>query len=83
MVLKPASQTPFSALALADILFEAGLPEDWLQVLTGSGSVVGNAIVEHPDVRCISFTGSADVGWTLQAKAGKKASDSSSVTAHR
>lgn len=72
VVLKPASQTPFSAMMLAEILTEAGLPEGWLNVVTGSGSEVGNALVEHDGVAAISFTGSADVGWSLAAKAPRK-----------
>ena len=72
IVLKPASQTPFSAFALAEILRECGLPDGYLTVVTGSGAEVGNAIVEHPDVAFISFTGSADVGWTLNQKAARK-----------
>jgi acyl-CoA reductase-like NAD-dependent aldehyde dehydrogenase len=72
VILKPASQTPLSALALRDLLIESGLPEGWLSVITGSGKDVGNAIVEHPDIAAISFTGSADVGWEIQGKAPKK-----------
>ncbi len=73
VVLKPASQTPLSALALRDILVgECGLPPEWLHVLPGPGGEVGNAIVEHADVAMISFTGSAEVGWGIRAKAPKK-----------
>ncbi len=62
VVVKPASATPLSALALADLALEAGLPEGVFNVLTGSGSVVGNALATHPLVRKISFTGSTEVG---------------------
>jgi acyl-CoA reductase-like NAD-dependent aldehyde dehydrogenase len=62
VVVKPASATPLSALALADLALEAGLPEGVLNVITGSGSVTGNALVTHPLVRKISFTGSTEVG---------------------
>ncbi len=72
VVLKPASQTPFSALALAEILAECGLPEGWLNVVTGPGSTVGDALISHPDVAYVSFTGSADVGWQIPAKAPRK-----------
>jgi acyl-CoA reductase-like NAD-dependent aldehyde dehydrogenase len=73
VVLKPASQTPLSAIALAELLLdECGLPAGWLNVVTGSGGTVGNALVEHPDVAYISFTGSGEVGWELKAKAGRK-----------
>jgi acyl-CoA reductase-like NAD-dependent aldehyde dehydrogenase len=72
VVLKPASQTPLSALALRDVLIEAGLPESWLNVVTGSGGEVGNAIVDHPGIAAISFTGSSDVGWAIQGRAPRK-----------
>ena len=63
VVLKPASQTPFSSLTLAQMLVdECGLPADHLQVVTGGGVVVGNALVDHPDVALITFTGSPEVG---------------------
>src|SRR5215213_11434884 len=60
VVLKPASQTPLSALALAKLLTdECGLPEGYLHVVTGGGGDVGNALVEHPDIAYITFTGSS------------------------
>ncbi len=62
VVVKPASATPLSALALADLALEAGLPEGVFNVVTGSGSVVGSALATHPLVRKISFTGSTEVG---------------------
>ena len=58
IVLKPAGQTPISALKLAAILNEAGLPEGWLSVIPGPGSEVGNAIVEHELTKALTFTGS-------------------------
>ena len=72
VVLKPAGQTPISALKLAEILAEAGLPEGWLSVIPGSGSEVGNAIVEHEQTRALSFTGSAGVGWGIRSKVPHK-----------
>jgi acyl-CoA reductase-like NAD-dependent aldehyde dehydrogenase len=72
VVLKPAGQTPISAIKLAEILVEAGVPDGWLNVLCGSGSEVGNAIVEHKLTRAITFTGSAPVGWGIRANAAKK-----------
>ena len=63
VVLKPAGQTPISAIKLAEILYDAGLPESWLQVVCGAGSEVGNAIVEDDRIGAITFTGSAPVGW--------------------
>jgi acyl-CoA reductase-like NAD-dependent aldehyde dehydrogenase len=73
VVLKPASQTPFSSIALAAMLVdECGLPADYLQVVTGSGGTVGNALVDHPGVALITFTGSPEVGWGIRARAPRK-----------
>jgi acyl-CoA reductase-like NAD-dependent aldehyde dehydrogenase len=72
VVLKPAGQTPISAIRLAEILTEAGVPDGWLNVICGSGSEVGNAIVEHEKVRAITFTGSAGVGWDIRSRAPNK-----------
>ena len=73
VVLKPATQTPLSALALAELLLdECGLPAGYLNVVTGGGGTVGNAIVEHPDIALITFTGSGTVGWEIREKAGRK-----------
>ena len=73
VLLKPASQTPFSSLALARMLIdECGLPAEYLQVVTGSGGTVGNALVDHPDIALITFTGSPDVGWSIRARAPRK-----------
>src|SRR6186997_78841 len=72
VVLKPAGQTPISALKLAAVLVEAGRPESWLSVVPGPGSKVGNKIVEHPLTRAITFTGSAPVGWDIRSKAPHK-----------
>jgi len=65
VVLKPAELTPLSALRLADLVLEAGIPEGVVNVLVGKGSVVGSRLVEHPDVAKIGFTGSTDVGRTV------------------
>ena len=62
VVVKPAQLTPLSVLMLADILMEAGLPSGVLSVLPGPGSAVGNALVTHPLVSKVSFTGSTEVG---------------------
>jgi len=72
VVLKPASATPLSAIALVDLLREAGMPQDWVTVVTGAGGEVGDALVEHPVPRLISFTGSVPVGWGIVAKAPRK-----------
>jgi acyl-CoA reductase-like NAD-dependent aldehyde dehydrogenase len=72
VVLKPASATPLSALALAEMLLdECGLPDGWLNVVTTSGSTA-NHLVEHPDVAMITFTGSPSVGWSIRAKVPHK-----------
>jgi betaine-aldehyde dehydrogenase len=62
VVLKPAELTPLSALRLAELCLEAGVPEGVVNVLAGPGRVVGRRLVEHPDVRKIGFTGSTEVG---------------------
>ncbi len=71
VVLKPAELTPLSALRLAELVLEAGIPEGVVNVLVGKGSVVGARLVEHPDVAKIGFTGSTEVGrGIMQAAAG-------------
>jgi betaine-aldehyde dehydrogenase len=74
VVVKPAELTPLTALALAELALEAGLPEGVLSVVTGKGSVVGEALVNHPLVPKVSFTGSTEVGRQVmrQAAAGIK-----------
>ncbi|MGZ7078439.1 MAG: aldehyde dehydrogenase family protein [Thermoanaerobaculia bacterium] len=62
VVLKPAEQTPMTALRLAELALEAGMPEGVFTVVTGSGSVAGEALVRHPLVRKIAFTGSTEIG---------------------
>jgi betaine-aldehyde dehydrogenase len=65
VVLKPAEQTPLTALRLAELAREAGIPEGVFNVVTGAGSVVGEAIIKHPLVRKIAFTGSTEVGMNV------------------
>ncbi|HEV8659413.1 MAG TPA: aldehyde dehydrogenase family protein [Thermoanaerobaculia bacterium] len=62
VVLKPAEQTPLTALRLAELAKEAGVPDGVFQVVTGKGSVAGDALVRHPLVRKLAFTGSTEVG---------------------
>jgi acyl-CoA reductase-like NAD-dependent aldehyde dehydrogenase len=69
IVLKPAELTPLTAIRLGELALEAGLPEGVLNVLPGSGSVVGERLVEHPDVAKIGFTGSTEVGRSVMAAA--------------
>lgn len=63
VVLKPASDTPMSGVLILEIFREAGIPEDAIHLVTGKGSVAGRALVEHPDVAGLTFTGSYDVGF--------------------
>jgi len=72
VVLKPASTTPLAALRLAELMLEAGLPAGALSVVCGPGATVGARLVAAPDVACVSFTGSADVGRDILARAGIK-----------
>jgi len=72
VVLKPASQTPLSALLLAELETEAGLPPGWLNVVCGAAGEIGDVLVEDERVRMISFTGSAAVGWGLRERASRK-----------
>jgi acyl-CoA reductase-like NAD-dependent aldehyde dehydrogenase len=72
VVLKPASQTPLSALLLAEIEQEAGLPPGWLNVLVGPSGEIGDVLVEDERVRMITFTGSSGVGWGIAERAARK-----------
>lgn len=72
VILKPASWSPLTALELARIIEEAGLPKGLLSVLPGSGREIGNLLVEHPDIARISFTGGTVTGRALAEKAGRK-----------
>jgi betaine-aldehyde dehydrogenase len=62
VVLKPAELTPLSALRLAELVLEAGIPEGVVNVVAGKGSIVGQRLIEHPDLAKIGFTGSTEVG---------------------
>src|SRR5829696_4129974 len=72
VVLKPASQTPLSALLLAELETEAGLPPGWVNVVVGSASEIGDVLLEDERVKAITFTGSGTVGWGLKERAPKK-----------
>jgi acyl-CoA reductase-like NAD-dependent aldehyde dehydrogenase len=72
VVLKPASQTPLSALLLAELEEEAGLPPGWLSVLVGPSAEIGDVLVEDERVRALTFTGSGQVGWKLRERAPRK-----------
>ncbi|MEN3367399.1 MAG: succinate-semialdehyde dehydrogenase / glutarate-semialdehyde dehydrogenase [Burkholderiales bacterium] len=68
IVVKPASATPFSALALAELAIEAGIPPGVINVVTGASGVVGNELTSSPIVRKLTFTGSTEVGKKLMAQ---------------
>jgi putative phosphonoacetaldehyde dehydrogenase len=70
VVLKPTELTPLTALALADVLYEAGLPPEMLSVVTGNPSTMGDAMITDPDCDLITFTGSVKVGKYIAGKAG-------------
>src|SRR3989440_1609665 len=72
VVLKPASATPLSALLLAELEQEAGLPDGWLNVLVGPSGEIGDVLVEDERVRMITFTGSSGVGWGIAERAARK-----------
>ena len=72
VVLKPAPQTPMSAIALAELEVEAGLPAGWLNVVLGPEAEIGDVLLEDPRVAMITFTGSAAVGWMLRDRAPRK-----------
>jgi len=72
VVLKPASATPLSALLLAELEKEAGLPEGWLTVLVGPSKEIGDVLVADERVKMITFTGSSGVGWSIAERASRK-----------
>ena len=72
VVLKPATQTPLSALFLAELELEAGLPNGWLNVLVGPSAEIGDVLVDDERVALITFTGSGPVGWKLRERAPRK-----------
>jgi len=72
VVHKPASATPVSAVMLARLFLDCGLPDGALNVVTGSGAAIGDFLVDHPGVHMITFTGSAEVGLRIRQRAGMK-----------
>ena len=72
VVLKPASQTPLSALLLAELEADAGLPAGWLNVVCGSAAEIGDVLVGDERIALITFTGSSGVGWKLRERAPRK-----------
>jgi alpha-ketoglutaric semialdehyde dehydrogenase len=71
VIFKPAEDVPHTGHLLVEVLLEAGLPPDVVQLVHGQGSVVGKALIEHPDVPVISFTGSTEVGSVIGATCGR------------
>ena len=71
VVIKPAELTPLSTMRLGELALEAGIPEGVLNVVVGKGSVVGQRLIEHPDVAKIGFTGSTEVGQLVMQGAAK------------
>jgi acyl-CoA reductase-like NAD-dependent aldehyde dehydrogenase len=72
VVLKPAGQTPLSALLLGELETESGLPPGWLNVLVGPSAEIGDVIVADERVKLITFTGSSGVGWKIRERAVRK-----------
>jgi len=70
-VMKPASDTPACMVRFVELLAEGGIPDGVVNVVTGSGAEVGNAIVDHPDIRVISFTGHTDTGVEISTRAAR------------
>src|SRR3954469_23790033 len=72
VVFKPASDTPYCATLLVELMADAGFPPGTINLVTGTGGEVGDAIVESPDVRVISFTGSSETGKAIAQRAAKR-----------
>ena len=70
VIFKPASDTPHCATLLVELMAEAGFPAGVVNLVTGSGAEVGDAIVENPDIGVISFTGSSATGRSISARSG-------------
>jgi acyl-CoA reductase-like NAD-dependent aldehyde dehydrogenase len=72
VVLKPAPETPVTAIKVVELLREAGMPADWIVVVTDDESEAGAALVRHETPQLITFTGSSEVGWSIAATAARK-----------
>src|SRR6202030_3540943 len=72
VILKPSEESPTVAAKVVEILYEAGIPKEALNFLTGAGEIVGDALVKHPKTRFIAFTGSKEVGLLISEAAGRK-----------
>ncbi|MEM7566491.1 MAG: aldehyde dehydrogenase [Pseudomonadota bacterium] len=71
-VLKPSEQTPFALMRLVELLHEAGLPDGQVNLVNGRGDVTGAALVAHPEVDLVSFTGGTETGRAIMAEAGRR-----------
>src|SRR6185295_2462283 len=72
VVLKPASNTPATAALIAEVLHDAGLPKGVFNLVTGPGSAVGDTLVDHPEVKAVSFTGSNSIGLALNERCARR-----------
>ncbi len=72
VVMKPASNTPGTATMFAQVLHDAGLPKGVFNLVSGPGGAVGNTLVDHPDIRAVSFTGSNSIGMALNERAARR-----------
>lgn len=72
VILKPAEQTPLSALRLGELIMEAGFPDGVVNILSGTGTVAGKALAQHPDVDKVAFTGSTEVGYEIMRHSHQK-----------
>lgn len=70
MVLKPSEKVPFSALVFADVMYEAGLPPEMLQIVTGDPNEIADELITHPGVDLVTFTGGVAIGKSIAARAG-------------
>jgi len=71
VVLKPAEQTPLTALRIGELIMEAGFPEGVVNILPGYGPTAGQALAQHPDVDKVAFTGSTEVGYDIMRNSHK------------
>jgi acyl-CoA reductase-like NAD-dependent aldehyde dehydrogenase len=72
VVLKPAPETPLTAIRFVELLIDAGMPTDWVLVVTDDEKEAGEALVNHPTPALITFTGSAEIGWLIASRAARK-----------
>jgi len=71
VVMKPAEQTPLTALRIGELIMEAGFPEGVVNILPGYGPTAGQALAQHPDVDKVAFTGSTEIGYEIMRHSHK------------